>query len=245
MRCAVISDLHSNLEAFNAVLHHIDAAGVDTTICLGDIVGYNADPNGCIELVRERQIGSILGNHESWVCGFTSLDYLSSTVRQATLWTREQLSEENLTFLKGLPRKLPFDDGALAVHGWVNDTDRYILTPGDALANFELLSRDPLPYGLCFFGHTHLRKCYSLQDSTVLSHRDEALRLGEDSRYLVNPGSVGQPRDYDRRASFALYDTDIPEVRFFRVDYDIETCCRKIIDAGLPEGLAERLKVGR
>ncbi|MFQ5585476.1 MAG: metallophosphoesterase family protein [Thermodesulfobacteriota bacterium] len=244
MRFAIISDLHSNLEALNAVLSLIDSIGADTTICLGDIVGYNADPDRCIELVRERGIRCIIGNHDSRVCGFEEPDDFNSSARRAVLWTREHLSRNNLSFLRGLPRKLSFDDGALAVHGWVNNTDRYILTPGDAQANFELLTHEPLPYRLCFFGHTHIQIAYSITENTVLSHKEERLKLGEETRYIINPGSVGQPRDFDTRAAFLIYDTEAGEVRFYRTTYDIDGCYQKVIDAGLPENLAERLKMG-
>ena len=244
MRIAVISDLHSNLEALTAVLDNIDSLEVDSTICLGDIVGYNADPDRCIGLVQERDIQCILGNHDSRVCGFEEPDDFNSAARRVVLWTRENLSADNLNFLRGLPRKLSFDDGALAIHGWVDDTDRYILTPGDAQANFELLTYEPLPYRLCFFGHTHIQIAYSITENTVLSHKEERLKLGEETRYIINPGSVGQPRDFDTRAAFLIYDTEAGEVRFYKTNYDIDGCYRKVINAGLPESFAERLKIG-
>jgi len=247
MQIAVISDIHSNLEALTAVLDRIDSCGVETIVCLGDIVGYNAEPDRCVDIVRERAMQCILGNHDSWVCGLERLDNVSNPVRRTILWSREQLSPGNLDFLRNLPRKLSLDMGdmgALAIHGWVNNTDRYIFTTGDALMNSQLLAQEPHPCQLCLFGHTHKPIVYSTKERSVLVHRDECLTLREGREYLINPGSVGQPRDFDSRAGFLIYDTGAGALRFHRVEYDIEACCRKIIDAALPEAFAERLKTG-
>ncbi|MFQ5329103.1 MAG: metallophosphoesterase family protein [Thermodesulfobacteriota bacterium] len=244
MQIAVISDIHSNLEALTAVLDRIDSFGVDTILCLGDIVGYNADPDRCVEIVREREIQCVLGNHDSWVCGLEGLDNINYPVRRTILWSREQLSPKNLDFLKRLPRKLSMDIGALAIHGWVNNTDRYIITTGDALINSELLAQEPHSPRLCFFGHTHKPIAYSTTESAVLVHRDELLILKEGRRHIINPGSVGQPRDFDNRGAFLIYDSEAGALRFHRVEYNIDATCRKIIAAGLPATFAERLKTG-
>jgi predicted phosphodiesterase len=243
MRFAIISDVHSNLEALNSVLERIDSIGVDNIICLGDMVGYNADPDRCVELIRKRDIKSVLGNHDSRVCGFEEPDDFNPVARTALLWTRRNITDDNLEYLKTLPRRLTFNDDALAVHGWVNNTDMYILSQSDAMTNFKLLEMEEL-YRLCFFGHTHIRVTYAMKEMATFSTMEESVRLLAETYYLINPGSVGQPRDYDPRASFLIYNTEEREVRFFRTDYDVDKCRSKIVKAGLPNSLAERLIIG-
>ncbi len=244
MLFAIISDVHSNLEALNSVLERIDSIGVDSIVSLGDMVGYNADPNRCIELIRKRDIRCILGNHDSRVCGFEEPDNFNPVARTALLWTRQNITDDNLEYLKTLPRQLTFNDNALAVHGWINNTDMYILSQSDAMANFKLLEMEEYRYRLCFFGHTHIMITYAMKEMVIFPAMEESVKLLDEAYYLVNPGSVGQPRDYDPRASFLIYNSDEREIKFFRTDYDIDKCRSKIIKAGLPNSLAERLIIG-
>ena len=244
MRYAVISDIHSNLEALTAFLKAAENLDIDKTICLGDIVGYNANPNECIELLREREVHCLLGNHDSRVVGFEDPADFNLHASEAVYWTRDAISQENLTFLTNLPRNFLVNNKFLAVHGWVNDTDRYIMGQRDAERNFALMVEKKATLGLCFFGHTHVPVAYAMKGEELSVVTENPFKLEKGVRYLVNPGSIGQPRDRDPRASFLVYDAKKKKVTFHRVDYDIHATTEKILAAGLPERLAERLKLG-
>jgi predicted phosphodiesterase len=242
MRYAVISDIHSNLEAFEAFLKSAVSLSIDKTVCLGDIVGYNANPNECVELVREKNILCLMGNHDSRVAGLEDASDFNFQAASAVYWTRTAIRDENREFLKTLPRTLAVNKKFMAVHGWVNDTDRYIFGAKDALSNFALMEETKT--SLCFFGHTHVPVAYVKNGDTVAMWAEDTLPIEKGKSYLVNPGSVGQPRDRDPRASFLVYDDKKSQITFFRADYDINATAGKIIEAGLPERLAERLKLG-
>ncbi|MBI5683181.1 MAG: metallophosphoesterase family protein [Deltaproteobacteria bacterium] len=245
MRYAIISDVHSNLEAFNAVLEKIDCLGIRDIICLGDIVGYNANPNECVDIVRSRNIKCIMGNHDSRAAGLEGTDNFTDIAKEAIYWTRKQLNQESLLFLKNLPRMLTFDNSrAAAVHGFINNTDRYILTLNDAYENFQLMKVEHLHPAVCFFGHTHRSITYRYIDENIYTAFDIEVRPDTRSLYLINPGAVGQPRDGSPMASFVLYDAEERLVRFFRVQYDIIKTAHKVLNAGLPAALAQRLKIG-
>ena len=245
MRYAVISDIHSNLEALNAFLEAAGQLKVDRIICLGDIVGYNANPNECIKLLKENGAQCVMGNHDSRVAGLEEPTYFNYHAAAAVYWTREAVDEEGLEFLKNLPRSLLVNRRFMAIHGWVNDTDRYIMGTKDAERNFELMKVARATLGLCFFGHTHVPVVYSEEAGEILVNRESRIKLKKNVRYLINPGSLGQPRDRDPSASFLIYDEFNEKVNFYRVDYDIAATQKKIIEAGLPVELAQRLAVGR
>jgi len=244
MRYAVISDIHSNLEALNAFLQAAGQLCVDRIICLGDIVGYNANPNECIRLLKEKGAQCVIGNHDSRVAGFEEPTNFNYHAAAAVYWTRDAIAEEGMEFLRNLPRSLLVNRKFMAIHGWVNDTDRYIMGPRDAERNFELMKEARATLGLCFFGHTHVPVAYSQEDGEIVIDRESRIKLKKGVRYLINPGSLGQPRDRDPRASFLIYDTKKNQVNFYRVEYDIHATAEKILAAGLPERLAERLKLG-
>ena len=239
MRWAVISDIHSNLEALSSVLGEIDRVGVDRIICLGDIVGYGASPNECVDIIRERNIESIIGNHDVVACSKKEPYDFNPVAREAALWTRASLSDENRLFLYELPEIRDFRDFFI-VHGGISDPDLYILSPYDALEEFRLMENRTL----CFFGHTHVMTYFRLSDNALNQLFDYEFKIEPKVKYLINPGSVGQPRDRDPRASFLIYDSREGRVRFIRVDYDISTSQKKILDAGLDARLAKRLSVG-
>lgn len=246
MRYAVISDIHSNLEAFSAALERIDALDVHRVVCLGDIVGYNANPNECIEIIRERKIVSAIGNHDAAVALLHDTRDFNQMAASAIDWTRSVITDANVEFLKALPQRLVIDKRFLGVHGWVNDYCRYIEGAQDAKDNFRLLEEDG-NLKLCFFGHTHVAISYIENEGSVflnMPYLDSEFSQPKGTAMLVNPGSVGQPRDKDPRASFVVYDSKSSSITFHRVDYDIQTTARKIIEAGLPERLAERLRLG-
>lgn len=203
MRYAIISDIHSNLPALQAVLGRIDSLAVDEIICLGDIVGYNANPNECVKLIRDRNIKSIIGNHETRACGTASARGFNPAARKAIEWTSSLLTEENLAFLNSLPLTLDIGEDALAFHGRFKDVDSYIHSETDAKYVFEEL---PSSTSIAFFGHTHLSRVYSQGKGLIFDGSSGTVKIEEGERLLVNPGSVGQPRDGDPRASFLLYD---------------------------------------
>lgn len=243
MRYAVISDIHSNLEALSAFLEKIEKLNIDKVVCLGDLVGYNANPNECLDLVKEHGFLCVMGNHDSRVAGLEEPTDFNYHAEAAVYWTRGVLTDENREFLKSLPRALLVDNRFLAVHGWITDTDRYILGANDARRNFQLL-KESYSVNLCFFGHTHVAISYIESDHSVLMNADKTLEVKKNFSYLVNPGGLGQPRDRDPRAPFVVYDSKDAGITHYRIDYDINATADKIIKAGLPERLAERLKLG-
>lgn len=238
MKYAVISDIHANLEAFVSVLAEIDRTAVGEIVCLGDIVGYGADPNACVEIVRERGIASIMGNHDAAACGVYEPFHFNPAAREAVLWTRKELSDENRDFLRNLPES-EIIDNFLIVHGAISDPDKYIMSAYDAEPELTLLrSRD-----VCFFGHTHVGVCYALENKNVREITGSEIELENGVKYLINPGSVGQPRDGDPRASFLIYDNE-GRAEYRRPGYDVEKAQEKIINKGLNRILAERLSYG-
>jgi predicted phosphodiesterase len=244
MRIAVIADIHANLEALESVMGKIAELSVDDIVCLGDIVGYNANPNECIDIIRREKIVSVLGNHDVAASGREAPNGFNALAQSAVFWTRNHLTPENRLFLLNLPPETMVGDFIL-VHGSIHDTNRYLLSRDAAADNFRLLAGLPGDLKLGFFGHTHIGMTFiDLQGSISSDHSSELL-LSSGMHYLINPGSVGQPRDGDSRASFLLYDSVDRTVRFFRVEYDIKQCQAKIVRAGLPPQLASRLKHGQ
>jgi predicted phosphodiesterase len=244
MRIAVIADIHANLEALQAVLGRIAELTVDEIVCLGDIVGYNANPNECVEIMREKKITCVLGNHDAVVARLDKPETFNILAWRAVLWTRDVLAEENRQFLVDLPRERQVCDFFL-FHGYIHDTIRYLLSKDDAADNFRLLAGMPGALQLGFFGHTHIGMAFIEHQGGIVRDLSSDLSLSPGKRYLINPGSVGQPRDDDPRASFLVYDSDQRIVLFFRVAYDIKACQDKIVRAGLPPQLAWRLDQGR
>ena len=236
---AVISDIHGNLEGLEAVL--ADAPyEVERVYCLGDVVGYGANPNECCDLVRERGMPTITGNHDLAVTDTsTDLNWFNPVAAAAVRWTRGQLTEDNAEFLRSRPRMMQTGE-TLFVHGSVRDPDEYIIDGTTAAENLEVLKSEYPNVRLCFFGHTHVK---AVAPSPNGSAGAEVLDLGSDGPYLVNPGSVGQPRDGDTFASYLLVEGTGVTYRF--VEYDIEKAQAKIRSAGLPGMLADRLAVGR
>lgn len=247
MRILVLSDIHANLTALEAAL--AAATGCwDHVVCLGDVVGYGPDPNEVTSRIRELGATTIRGNHDKAVTDLMGTDDFNPVARAAVLWSRAQLSNENLDWLASLPQGPLEADGIVLVHGAFQDEDEYVFTPAQAL---EGLLDSTLP--VTFYGHTHHQGGFSYQDTILdvlqLHPREEeersALRLEAEKRYLLNPGSIGQPRDGDPRAGFAIADLEHEIVEFWRVPYDIEKVQQRMRAAKLPEPLALRLTVGR
>ena len=251
MRALILSDIHGNLEALQAVLTAADGA-YDTVWNLGDVVGYGASPNEVVDLVRQHAAASVRGNHDKVCSGLDSANSFNSIARDAALWTREHLRPDAMEWLRALPAGPfvpPGTDVALA-HGSPIDEDIYILNIRDAWAPLESMRQH-----CTFFGHTHVQGGFGWQDGRWFEVTPKHVRNLEPSswtlpvdagrRYLLNPGSVGQPRDVDARAAYAIYDSDASSVSFHRVPYDIELAQGRILLAGLPDRLAKRLREGR
>lgn len=247
MRYLVISDIHANLEALDQVLAVSATVPHDHLIVLGDLVGYGADPNAVVERVRGLAPHALIrGNHDKVASGLESPEGFNAVARSAIRWTYETLTPANREWLAALPSG-PVEVNALMeiCHGTPYDEDAYVFDDLDALRSLNAASRP-----LCLYGHTHVQVGFSLdEDRLNLITADESrpltVSLGADMQYLVNPGSVGQPRDGDPRAGFALVDTDGREVTIFRVPYPVEQAQARILAEGLPEVLAHRLALGR
>jgi len=251
VRILLLSDIHANLEALEACL--ATAPSFDTIVNLGDIVGYGASPNEVTD--QSRLLGQIFvrGNHDKAATGLMDLDDFNPMAAAAAIWTRDQLTPENLEWLRELPHgpvPVPDNPDIQLVHGSPNDEDEYVVTLGDALAPLITIT---MP--LTFFGHTHLQGGFFANGSSADGFRPEyrtvgqaesvALHLKTSARYLINPGSVGQPRDGDWRAAFALYDSEARVVHFQRTPYNLKAAQDRIFAANLPARLATRLAVGR
>ncbi len=251
MRALILSDIHGNLEALEAVL--AAAAPHDVVWNLGDVVGYGASPNEVVQRLRAVATASVRGNHDKVCAGITSAKYFNPVARQAAAWTEQHLSAESASWLRGLPAGPVALDGASACisHGSPTDEDLYIANIRDAWMPLQQLR-----HRSTFFGHTHVQGGFSwlqgewreVRPVHTPSDRPSqwTLRLKEGgTRYLLNPGSVGQPRDGDWRAAFALLDEEASTVVFHRVPYDIALAQGRILMSDLPERLAQRLSEGR
>jgi predicted phosphodiesterase len=243
MRYAVLSDIHGNLEALTAVLDRVSGMRADRILCLGDLVGYNANPNECVAIARSENMVCVMGNHDSAACGLTEPDNFNPWAKQAVLWTRRELAPESRAYLRSLPRETALG-GLFLCHGAIHDTDRYIMNLDDARETIDLLAELPGSPSLCFHGHTHVTMAFRGHEGAVIRERADDVLLEERVRYLINPGAVGQPRDGDPRAAFLVYDSGEERVLFHRTEYDITSCQDRIIRAGLPPRLAERLSLG-
>lgn len=251
MRYLLISDLHSNDEALSAVLNRVKRKRFDRVVCLGDFVGYAADPNKVLDRIRtmpKTTIG-IRGNHDKVVAGTDSGDMFNAPALFAARWTTERLSKENLDYLKRLPLGPMIVDDLFAVcHGSPLDEDAYIFSDFDASMNFVQMNRLSPGLQVCFFGHSHIPSIFTLEREGIrveaVRSAKAKLKLEKGKKYLINPGSVGQPRDRNPKASFAIYDADEGVVHFDRVAYDVQSARKKIQRAGLPAMLGDRLVVG-
>ncbi|MGB9791979.1 MAG: metallophosphoesterase family protein [Thermacetogeniaceae bacterium] len=245
MLYAIISDIHANLEALLAVLDDIGKQQIARVICLGDIVGYYPNPNECVEICRNRRFQCIRGNHDDAAVGAIEIVDFNPAAQHALRWTIERLTENNKEWLRKLPEQRLIEERILAVHGSPWHPYDYIFTPGGAARAFAYLSANYPNVEICFFGHTHQRALYSAKKGKIHEVvKNTRFRLEKGGIYLINPGSVGQARDGRPGASYILFDSEQNEVEFRHVDYDIELTQRKVISAGLPLMLAERLVLG-
>jgi predicted phosphodiesterase len=257
MRALILSDIHGNLEALNAVLE-ATAGSYDTVWNLGDMVGYGASPNQVIDIVRPLAALNVRGNHDRVCCGLTSALGFNPVARAAALWTKDELTPTNLEWLRGVPSgplhpehaTNPEQTDVTCAHGSPLNEDHYILNMRDAWAPLQQMTT-----AITFFGHTHVQGGFSQKDhdwhevKPRYASRDGAqswtLEIPPGTRHLINPGSIGQPRDCDWRAAYAIYDNDASQIIYHRVPYDLTTAQGRILMAGLPERLAARLREGR
>jgi predicted phosphodiesterase len=241
----ILSDLHANREALEAVLR--DASGrYDRILCLGDLVGYGADPNHAVEWARSNASATIRGNHDRICVDGDSIEEYNYAARAAAYWTREELTEPNSAYLRNLARGPLRIDSFDLCHGSPSDEDEYLIDPGDVAP-----LREDLDSPVTFFGHTHLQGGFLIARRGIrrfvpgsLAGGGEVLEIEPDYFYLINPGSVGQPRDMDPRAAYAIYSPENRIVEFRRASYDIAGAAAKILGAGLPPVLAKRLYEG-
>ena len=249
MRTLVLSDLHANATALEAALDSTKDRW-DRVVCLGDVVGYGPDPNEVCNKIRAIGARTIRGNHDKAAAGLMPTDDFNPTAKAAVDWTRSQLSPDNLKWLTELPKGPLEVEGIVLVHGALQDEDEYVFTPAQALEGLLDASQPVI-----FFGHTHHQGGFSYQTATnsleILPIRPRPsetlapLRLEAKGRYLLNPGAIGQPRDGDPRAAFAIADLKYQVVEFWRVSYDVPSVQTRMRAAHLPEALIQRLTFGR
>ena len=246
MRIGILGDIHSNLEALTVASDRLRDERIDHWVQVGDIVGYGADPIACIELVRELGCTVCLGNHDAAVVGYMPTDYFNQYARAAIEWTRNALRQQDLDYLRGLPLKVEHSNYTV-VHGSLHLPAQfgYVFSPVEAA---ESLAEQRTK--VAFVGHSHVPAAYmqreggSVHDLDVVFESEFEASIAGYVRVLLNVGSVGQPRDEDARAAFAIYDTDTGVVRVARAEYDIPAAQAKIRAAGLPSVLADRLALG-
>jgi diadenosine tetraphosphatase ApaH/serine/threonine PP2A family protein phosphatase len=240
MRFAVLSDIHANLEAFDAVMADARENKCTDFVCLGDVVGYNANPHECVERMREMDCPIVKGNHDEQASLFESSRDFNEIAEAAIQWTRDQLTDEDKEWLRGLKLQRQVRDFTI-VHATLDTPEQwgYVFNNLDAAASFTYQQTT-----VCFFGHTHVPMGF-IRDGGVQRQRIDKLRIDPSKKYFINVGSVGQPRDGDWHAAYCIYHIESNVVEQRRVKYDLETAQKKIIDAGLPRLLAERLAIGR
>jgi len=246
VRYLILSDIHANWEALQAAVK--DAEGLyDEVLCCGDLVGYGADPNAVVEWTRAHCSTVVRGNHDKACTGLEDLDWFNPIARVAAVWTARELTAENIAYVRALPQGPLTVSGFQLLHGAPFDEDEYVIASDEACEAFSYLECP-----LAFFGHTHVQGGFLWNHSRVETigqvtsgGRAQRLELDPGCAYLVNPGSVGQPRDGDPRAAYILFDTGQLQLVYRRVVYDLGTAQAKIYRAGLPPFLAERLAAGR
>ena len=241
MRYAVLSDIHGNLEALNSVMEHLISERIDRYFCLGDVVGYGANPSECLNRLIEVEALIVAGNHDYACLGKLQISWFNDAARAAVTWTRNQLGFTELDSLRRLP--LTATEGAFTlVHGSLKYPQRfeYLHDAAQAIDSIRVCRTQ-----ICLVGHTHVPAIFSSDNNKVDYLEGPKIRVDSERRYVINSGSVGQPRDGDPRASYAIYDDEEPTVEIKRVEYDVKKAQEKILRAGLPARLAYRLSEGR
>jgi predicted phosphodiesterase len=240
MKYAIIADIHANLEAFQVVLEDAEKNNCTHYACLGDVVGYNANPKECLDKVRDMKMPCVKGNHDEYCSGENDLEGFNPHATAAIHWTRDQLTDEDRGWLRDL-RYFRLVANFSIVHATLDGPERwgYVFNKLEASASFTYQNTS-----VCFFGHTHVPVAF-VRDSAVRGGTYSKFRVEPGKKYFVNVGSVGQSRDGVPKATYVIYDMDLGTIELRRLDYDMETTMKKIRAAGLPERLAERLPLGK
>lgn len=242
MRYGIFSDVHSNLEALEAVLEAYKNEAIDKYLCIGDIVGYAANPNECVEKARAITMITVDGNHDWASINLLSMDYFNPVAAEAISWTKNNLDSQSRYYLENLKLIYKNEDLTL-VHGTLDGPEEFNYMTDDYVAykTFKLLENN-----ICFVGHTHSAEIFIQDKNNRIYYQDEKTTdINKDNKYIINVGSVGQPRDGNPDAAYCIYDTDKGKVQIKRVTYDVQTTRKKIYDAGLPRFLGDRLTMGR
>ncbi len=240
MRYAIIADIHGNLEAFQTVLDDIKSQNIQQVVCLGDVVGYNANPKQCLDIVRGMNIPVVKGNHDEYCSTDDALEGFNPHAAEAVLWTRNQLTADDRQWLRELKYSRMVGSFTI-VHATLDAPQRwgYVFDKLAAAASFPYQNTQ-----LCFFGHTHVPVAF-MRDTAVRGGTYSKFKVDPAKKYFVNVGAVGQPRDNNPKSGYVVYDVEAGTIELRRLDYDIATTQKKIREAGLPERLAERLEFGR
>jgi predicted phosphodiesterase len=242
MRYGIFSDVHSNLEALEAVISAYRGESIDKYLCVGDVVGYGANPKECIEKVRTIAMITIAGNHDWATVNLFSVDYFNPAAKEAVFWTRNILDQKDAFFLESLKLTYKNEDFTL-VHGTLDRPQdfNYMIDGFAAKETFRLLETN-----ICFVGHTHVAGVF-MKDRYGRPHyeKDASVNIKPGNKYIINTGSVGQPRDGNPKAAYCVYDTEKKSIQIKRVDYDMKLARKKIMEAGLPQFLADRIIMGR
>jgi len=240
MKYAIIADIHGNLEALGTVLEDIKAQNITQIVCLGDVVGYNANPKECLKIVQDLNIPCVKGNHDEYCSSEDHLEGFNPHAAEAVHWTRNQLTVEDRQWLRDLKYSRMVANFTI-VHATLDAPQRwgYVFDKLAAAASFPYQNTQ-----VCFFGHTHVPVAF-MRDSIVRGGTYSKFKIDPTKKYFVNVGAVGQPRDNNPKAAYVVFDTDAGTIELRRLDYDIPTTQEKIRAAGLPERLAERLEFGR
>jgi predicted phosphodiesterase len=250
LRYLILSDVHANFEALTAVIRHVRRKRFDHVIFMGNAVGYGAAPNRVVDWLRAQTPGlvSVRGNHDRVCAGLEGGEYFNRYALEAANWTNQRLTPRNLEFVLNLPKgPVEVNENLAVCHGSTVDEDAYIFSGYDAQLAFDVM-----PQGVVLFGHTHIPSVFTLRNvngnqtlkARLLSGRRQVLDLDGDARYLINPGSVGQPRDRDPRAAYAIFDDEISRLYIYRVGYRVAEARKRIVQAGLPPILGDRLLYG-
>lgn len=243
MKIIIFSDVHGNLEALRSALRFIERYPDARIYSLGDIVGYGANPKECISEIRKTVHISLAGNHDHAAIGLTSIEYFNPFAREAVIWTSKHLDEKDKRYLLDIPVYMDLDQKIFLVHSSPFEPEQwhYIISIIDAKRNFAFFKEQ-----LCFVGHSHSPMVIGLSpNGDLFQENEEIIQLKAENRYIVNVGSIGQPRDGDWRACLVIYDDESRIIEFKRIEYDVQTAQEKILEAGLPDLLAQRLLYGR
>jgi len=240
MKYAIIADIHGNLEAFQVVLADIKEQKCTHVACLGDVVGYNANPKECLDIVRSMNIPCVKGNHDEYCSTDQPLDGFNPAAAEAVNWTKTQLTEDDLQWLRDL-KYLRMINGFTLVHATLDGPQRwgYVFDKLAAAASFTYQNTS-----VCFFGHTHVPVAF-IRDSMVRGGTYSKFKVEAGKKYFVNVGAIGQPRDNNPKSAYVVYDMNEGTIELRRLEYDIAKAQKKILDAGLPPRLAERLAFGK